>query len=99
MRQLWIGVVEVLTEPSSDSGDTRAFSNVVAWANDESDYRATLSTVFDGYGWTVLGVENLRPVVQESEYSEEISEIIERAKSFPKACIYGTHHYYPSKPA
>ena len=99
VRQLWIGIVEVLTEPSSDNGDTRAFTNAVAWANDESDYRATLSSVFDGYGWTVLGVENLRPVEQGSDYPEEISEIIERAKSFPKACIFATLHYYPSKPA
>jgi hypothetical protein len=92
-------LVEVLTEPSIDGDNTRAFTNVVAWATEESDYRATLASVFDGYGWTVLGVENLKPIDEATDFSEEISEIVERARTFPKACIFGTFYYYPSRPA
>ncbi len=99
MRQLWIGWVETLTEPSDGDGNTRAFTNVVAWATQESDYKATVISVFGGHGWTVLGVENMRPVDEALDFSKEVSEIIERAKSFPKACIFGTLHYYPSRPA
>lgn len=74
-------------------------TNVVAWANRESDFQLTVASVFESYGWTVLGVENLRLVAQSSDFSEEISEIIERAQKFPKACIITTLNYYPSKPA
>jgi hypothetical protein len=85
--ELWIGVVEVLTEPSS-GGDTRAFTNVVTWATSVSTYLAR-----------VLGSENVRPVDSGAEFDQEIVEIIERARTNPDACIFATFHYYPSKPS
>ena len=99
MQELWIGVVEVLTEPSIGSGDTRAFTNVVTWASTVSEYVDSVTKVFEAYGWTVLGTENERPIGEESGFSEEIAEIIERAQQNPKACIFAALHYYPSKPA
>jgi hypothetical protein len=47
----------------------------------------------------VLGTENERPASNETGFDEEIAEIIERARHIPKACIFATFHYYPSKPA
>jgi hypothetical protein len=99
MRELWIGVVEVLTEPSVGSGDTRAFTNVVTWATNASDYVDAVTSAFAEYGWTLLGSENERPVARETGFDEEIAEIIERARQIPKACIFATFHYCPSKPA
>jgi predicted TIM-barrel enzyme len=99
MKKLWIGVVEVLTEPSSGDGNTRAFTNVVTWANSAARYGTAVTEVFLKYGWTVLGVENARPVDSETDFNEEIAEIIERARTNPNACIFATFHYYPSKPS
>jgi hypothetical protein len=99
MRELWIGVVEVLTQPSVGNGDTRAFTNVVTWASAVSDYVDSVTSVFNEYGWTVLGADNVRPTAGEGGFSEEITEIIKRAQQNPKACIYSTFHYYPSKPS
>ena len=99
MQELWIGVVEVLTEPSIGNGDTRAFTNVVTWATTASDYIASVTAVFAEYRWTVLGTENQRPIKGETGFDEEITEIIERARHNPKACIFATFYYYPSKPA
>jgi hypothetical protein len=99
MRELWIGVVEVLTEPRIGNGDTHAFTNVVTWATTASNFIELVASVFAEYGWTVLGAENQRPVANESGFDEEIAEIIERARDNQNACIYATFHYYPSKPA
>ncbi|WP_348262453.1 hypothetical protein P8935_21975 [Telmatobacter sp. DSM 110680] len=99
MAELWIGVAEVLTDPSSGDGDTRAFTNVIVWATSVSTFFAKVTSVFSEYGWTVLGTENVRPVGLEVNFDEEITEIIERAKTNPNACIFATLHYYPSKPA
>jgi hypothetical protein len=99
MKELWIGVVEVLTDPSSGAGNTRSFTNVITWATSVSTYLAKVTSVFSGYGWTVLGSESVRPVDFEPEFDEEIVEIIERARINPDACIFATFHYYPSKPA
>ncbi len=99
MQELWIGVVEVLTEASVGDGDTHAFTNVVTWAKSASDYVDSVTLVFNEYGWTLLGVENERPIGSEIGFNEEIADIIERAKQNPKACIYATFYFYPSKPA
>ncbi len=99
MKELWIGVVEVLTEPSVWDGDTRAFTNVVTWASNASGYIHSVTAVFEKYGWTVLGTENERPIAGLTDISEEITEIIERAKTNANACIFATFHYYPSKPS
>lgn len=50
MKELWIGVVEVLTEPSTGEGNTRAFTNVVTWATSTSDYVTAVANVFSEYG-------------------------------------------------
>jgi hypothetical protein len=96
-NELWIGLVEVLTEPSSGGGNTRAFTSVVTWASSAATYATSVTEVFLKYRWTVLGVENARPVASENSFNEEIAEIIERAKNNPNACIFATFHYYPSK--
>jgi hypothetical protein len=97
LRELWIGVIEVLTAPNG--GNTRALTNVIAWADSKQEFGRSASGMLEGYGWTVVGTANVRPVSQESNYREEIAAIIERARSIPEACIFGTLHYYPSRPA
>ena len=99
VKELWIGVVEVLTNPSTGSGDTCAFTNVVTWATSEPSYITAVSGVFSEYGWTVLGTENARPIDPKELLNEEISEVIECARLNLNACIFGTFHYYPSKHA
>jgi hypothetical protein len=99
MRELWIGVVEVLTEPLAGSSNTRAFTNVVTWASTVPEYAGSVTSVFEEYGWSVLGTENERPIAGETGFNDEIIEIIESAKRNPKACIFATFHSYPSKPS
>jgi hypothetical protein len=99
IRELWIGVVEVLTESSAGDGDTRAFTNVVTWASTVSDFVDSVIPVFTEYGWTVLATGNARHVANEGGFSEEITEILERAEQNPKACIFATFYYYPLKPS
>lgn len=99
MKELWIGVVEVLTDESSGEGNTRAFTNVVTWAESDAEYFRVVRLVFGKYGWTVLGFERVRPVAEQSGYQDEIIEIIDKARVNPDACVYSTFHYYPSMPA
>jgi len=99
MKELWIGVVEVITEPSVGSGNTRAFTKVVTWASSTPDYVDSVTSVFAKYGWSVLSTENERPVAGLTDFSDEIVEIIDRARDNPRACIFATLYYYPSKPA
>lgn len=99
MKELWIGVAEVLTDATSGEGNTRAFTNVVTWATSAENYSHTITNVLAKYDWTVLGVENVRAIADEVGFDEEVAEIIERARPNPNACIFATLHYYPSRPS
>ena len=94
--ELWIGRVEVLT-PATDSGDTKAFTNVITWASKAEEFESTVAHVFKEYGWSLLGVEECGPVALRSGFDDEFLEAIESAKGNLNACIYTTFYYYPSK--
>jgi hypothetical protein len=98
MKELWTGRVEVLTPPT-DFGDTKAFTNVVTWASNAREFKDQVASVFEEYGWSLIGVEECGPVSAHESLDEEMSEVVARAKRLPKACIYTTFHYYPSKPS
>jgi hypothetical protein len=97
MKKLWIGRVEIMTEPA-ESGNTKAFTNVVARAGDPSDFREFVSSVCEKYGWMLLGIEECNPASKVVGITnEELLEALERAKDYPEACIFTTLYYYPSR--
>ncbi len=98
MKALWIGLVEVLTPPG-ESGDTKAFTTVVARADDPNNFRKFVTSVFADYDWHVLGIQDCVPASACTDItSEELLDSLEAARNYPEACIFGTLHYYPSKP-
>jgi len=95
MTQLWIGTVELLPEPSRN-GDTRALTNVIAWAIGLADFKRTVESVVCKYDWTLLAIERARPIEDSDEFNQEIADLIASAKLNPNECTIGTLHYYPS---
>lgn len=98
MKELWTAQMHILTPPS-DFGDTRAFTNVVAWAEDAEHLTAVVSSIFAKRHWSILSVQQCRRAADCRSIKDELAEQIENARKQPDACIFGTLHYYPSKPA
>jgi len=96
MKELWTGRVEVLTPPT-EFGDTRAFTNVVAWASNARQFRDRVASVFSEYGWSLIDVEECGPESTRESVGEVVSDAAEKARDNPNACIYATFRYYPSK--
>lgn len=46
MKELWTALVEMLTPPT-DYGDTKCFTNVVAWPESPDDVAATISRLLE----------------------------------------------------
>lgn len=97
-KHLWTAHVHLLTPPA-EHGNTRCYTNVVAWGTDKAEFHATVRAIFARRFWTILGIENCRPAVAAEAVNEEHAEQIERASSEPGSCIFGTLHYYPSRTA
>jgi hypothetical protein len=98
MKELWTAQVHLLTPPA-EFGDTKCCTNVVAWAEDAEDFAATVSAIFARRHWSILSVLQCRRAAECEVVIAELAEQIERAKLEPESCIFGTLHYYPSKPA
>jgi hypothetical protein len=98
MKALWTAQVHLLTPPNS-VGNTKAYTNIVCWANDAEDYASIITHLFEQRGWFVLDIESCKLVEECSVIPEELASQIERAKALPSNCVLGTLHYYPSRPA
>ena len=98
MKELWAAQIHILTPPA-EFGDTKAFTNVVAWAENAEDFGAAVSSIFARRHWSILGVRQCKRAADCSAIQEELAEQIQRAKQQPGGCIFGTLHYYPSKRA
>jgi hypothetical protein len=98
MNELWTGLVRLLTPPSQ-SGDTACFTNVVAWAKDTDDYIERVTRVLERRNFFVVQVDKCARVPDCRDLSDELADQIHTASMQPHSCIFGTLHYYPSKPA
>jgi len=98
MKELWTGLFELLTPPS-ESGDTGCYTNFVAWAADEEDFRSKVSGILEKYSWFVVSVENCMIVDKCGDVPDELADQIQTARTRPDDCVHGILHYFPSKPA
>ena len=98
MKELWTGLFELLTPPS-ETGDTGCFTNIVAWASNAEDFQAKVSRILEKDSWFVVSVEKCVTVGVGEDVPDELAEQIETAKTRPDDCVFGTLHYFPSKPA
>jgi len=98
MKELWTARVHVLTPPT-EFGDTKCCTNIVAWAENHDDFIVTISTILAGRNWSIFSVQQCKRAADSTAIIEELAEQIEQAKMEPGSCVFGTLHYYPSKPA
>lgn len=98
MKELWIAAIEVVTAPNS-SGNTRAFTNVVTWAEDADDFSVVTAAIFGRRDWSIASIHRCKRVDECPDLDADVAEQVERASAEPGSCIFGTLFYYPSKPA
>jgi len=94
-QQLWVITAEVLVKPGDlASGDTKGFTNIVAWADSSKAAQQKVWDVLKSYGWEVLGIEAVRSFDDSRNYDDDILEIVDQARTNPDACIIGTVFSY-----
>ena len=98
MKELWTAQVHLLTPPV-EFGDTKCFTNVVAWAESPEDFLATIAPILEKRHMSILRVQQCKRVSDCTGVIVEHAEQIEQARQKPGSCVFGTFHYYPSKPA
>src|SRR5262249_48889484 len=94
-KRLWVVTNEILVKACDlPSGDTKGFTNVVTWADSPETAQQKVSEVLESYGREVLGIEAARPFDESKSYDDDMLDVIDRARSNPDACIFGTVFSY-----
>jgi hypothetical protein len=96
--EIWIGLVEFKPFDRKAHGAAGAFTNIVTWACDATEFRRNVEIIAAKMDFYVAGIEDAGPFAErtkQSTVSEEIEDMVLRAESNPNAIIYGTFHQYP----
>jgi hypothetical protein len=94
--EIWIGTIEI-SYFDWDKPDTKrnAFTVVTTWAANPEQFEQKCKLMLESYGWTLLGIDRSNPAPIDYEFSEEVTDMLERTRVNPNAIIYGTFHTYP----
>jgi len=93
---IWIGTIEIsYTDENPPNVFRPAFTVVTTWAPNADEYREKCACMLESYGWKLLGIERASPVPDNSNFSEEVEDMLERTRANPNAIIYGTFYTYP----
>jgi hypothetical protein len=96
--ELWIGLVELKPLDRQAYGAAGAFTNIVTWADDEACFRRKAEMIAATLEMFVMDVEGAEPLAERTRkrrMTQEIDEMVLRAKCNPNAIVYGTFHQYP----
>ncbi len=99
-QQLWIGLIEVRPLGGCEVfDDTRgAFTNVVTWAADASEYGRKAASLMEELLLFIVSIENPEPVgrrrARQGSLEESIDEIVSDAELNPQAVVYDTFYTY-----
>jgi len=95
METIWLITCEILVEPDDlASGQTKAFANVITWADSPDSATSKAKQYLERFKWHLISFENAHPVDDDREYSEEVWDMIDRARTNPQARILGTFFSY-----
>jgi hypothetical protein len=95
MESIWLITCEILVEPGDlASGQTKAFANVVTWADSQDSVTSKIKRYLESFKWHLISFENAHPVDDGRAYSEEVWDLIDRARTNPQAIILGTFFSY-----
>src|SRR5262249_19071855 len=91
--EIWIGTVEIRYF-DWDSPDIRknAFTVVTTWASSSEEFAEECKQMLESYGWCLLGVERANPASILHDFSDEVTDMLERTSVNPNAIIYGTFY-------
>jgi hypothetical protein len=103
-QELWIGLVELRPLPGADllRGAAGAFTRIVTWASNASEYRQKAELLAKHLNLYVMSVDREEPAASLERrvgFTEEIADLILRAETNPNAILYGTFHRYLSDEA
>lgn len=90
--ELWIGLVEARPHDQAAWGAVGAFTYIVSWACDATEFRKKADTIVGTLNLYVIGVEGeeqLARWLEKRDPAEEIEDMIQRAELNPNAIVWG----------
>jgi hypothetical protein len=68
--------------------------NITTWAGSKEAANSKIEKYLNSLGWSLVSVDKAEVIGGESEFGDEVAEMIERTRSNLNAIILGTFHTY-----
>jgi hypothetical protein len=94
MGKIWLVLAEVIADSDGSSGSEIGFMNITTWADSRESASSKIERYLGSLGWHLVLVDQADVIDEESEFGDEVAEMIERTRNNPNAIILGTFHTY-----
>jgi hypothetical protein len=96
-KSIWIGMVHVLSLPSSEilQGVSGAYVNILTWASSPAEFRDKAQELMDYLGLKLVGVEDEEPLSERKKKGAlelDIAEVASEVEGNPQSIRYMTFH-------
>jgi hypothetical protein len=93
-EKMWLVLVEIVAETDNSPGSEVGFMNITTWADSRDAASSKIEHYLNSFGWHVVLVDRAEIIDEETEYGDEVVDMIDRTRNNPSAIILGTFHTY-----
>jgi hypothetical protein len=94
MEKMWLVLVEIVAETDNSLGSKIGFMNITTWADSRGAACSKIEHYLKSFGWHMVSVDKANIIDEQTEYSDDVVDMIDRTRSNPNAIILGTFHTY-----
>jgi len=94
METMWLVLAEIISDSEGSSGSKVGFMNITTWADSKEAVSFKIETYLNSFGWHLVVVDKADVVSEQSQYGDEVADMIDRTRDNPNAIILGTFHTY-----
>jgi hypothetical protein len=94
METMWLILAEVIADTEGSSGSKIGFMNITTWADSKDAASSKIERYLNSFEWSLVLVDKGDVIHEDSQFGDEVADMIERTRDNPNAIILGTFHTY-----
>jgi hypothetical protein len=94
MEKIWLVLAEIVGKPDRSPESRIGFMNITTWADSKEEASSKIEGYLSSLGWNLVEVDTAGLVDEDSQYGDEVADMIDRTRNNRNAIILGTFHTY-----
>ena len=68
--------------------------NIMTWSDSREAASLKIERYLNSFGWSLVEVDTADVIDEDSQYADEVADMIDRTRNNPNAIILGAFHTY-----